>query len=156
MKNRTWKRVWITDMFTYTLFHPERARKIILNKKEKNRKKKEKRNPLFIPARAMCNSMALVFLLSFPWKSKQEKQAKSEEKEPKKSKRHSPKAWFYGKYLVFRTFLICFSALCSGPRYRCGAETFLLIFSGSYRRRAGDGSHLSALEATGKRREKAG
>ena len=73
-------------MFRYTLNHPKRAKKTILNKKEKNRKKKEKRNPLFIQPRAMCNSMALVFLLSFPCKKQKEKRAKIKEKEPKKVK----------------------------------------------------------------------
>ena len=73
-------------MFRHTLNHPERAKKISLNKKEKNRKKKEKRNPLFIPAGAMCNSMALVFLLSFPSKSQRKNEQKVKRKSQKKVK----------------------------------------------------------------------
>ena len=91
-------------MFRYTLNHPERAKKIILNKKEKNRKKKEKRNPLFIQSRAMCNSMALVFLLSFSIKKPKEKRAKIKEKEPKKSKRHLQKSLILRQILSISHF----------------------------------------------------
>ena len=129
------------------IFHPER-------KKRKIEKRKRKGTPFSFNQELCVTAWLLFFCFLVHKKENRKNQQKSKRKSPKKVKDIFKKAWFYGKYLVFRTFLICFSAPCSGPRYRCGADTFLTTCRWSYRRRAGDGIHLSALEPTGKRREK--
>ena len=106
----------IFPCFGWTSFIPKGQNFSARSKRKKIKKKRETGPFQFWKPRAMCNSMALVFLLSFPSKSQRKNEQKVKRKSQKKVKDIFKKAWFYGKYLVFRTFLICFSAPCSGPR----------------------------------------
>ena len=143
----------IFPCFGWTSFIPKRQNFSSWTKKRKIEKRKRK-GTLFSFNQELCVTAWLLFFCFLFHQKAKGKTSKNQRERAKKSKRHLQKAWFYGKYLVFRTFLTCLSAPCSGPRYRCGADTFLQIVRWSYRRRVGVVFTLSALEPTGKRREK--
>lgn len=91
-------------MFRYTLNHSKRAKKTILNKKEKNRKKEREKEPSFHSTKSYVQQHGSCFFAFFSIKKPKEKRAKSKEKEPKKSKRHLQKSLILRQILSISHF----------------------------------------------------